>query len=293
MIIDRVVLGRLAPRALAWLVVVVGVYGIADLADALARPVPWSRLPLRVPAMVFQGLPVALAAAAAHAVTALRRTGEWTAIAAAGIGTARTLRGVVAVAALASLASWGLGDAVAPAAARAYRAAGGGAPPGAVVLPMPAADWDREGTALVRAGAVPLRVSFGHPGPPRIEPGRARAPVRTSRPASDLSRAELLALERRAADALPYALEASFRPLVASAAFLLPVLVLSLVGRRPFGPRGAALTTALACLGAYAVIACAHAMAASGATAPGAAALAAAMTLAAAALVIGGSPVTR
>jgi lipopolysaccharide export LptBFGC system permease protein LptF len=287
MIADRVVLGRLAPRVVAWLAVVVGLYALADLADALARPVPWSSWPLRLPAMVFQGMPVALAAAAAHTVSALRRSGEWTALEAGGLGTGRRLRAVVLVIAIAAAGSWMVGDWVAPAAAREYRAVGGGAPPGAVVLPLPAADWARRGGELVRSGRAPMRVSFAGTGAPRIEArGSSAAPIELP-PASDLPRAELLSRARRAGDALPYVLEASFRPLVASSALLVPLLVLSFVAPRPCGPRAAALATVLGCLGAFAVIAGAHSLAAAGAARPQTSAMVAALALAAAAIAIG------
>jgi len=280
--IDRVVLGRLAPRALGWLGVVVGLYAIADLADALAGPVPWTRLPLRWPAMCFQGLPVALAAAVAHTVTSLRASGEWTALGAAGVGPARRLASVALVAALAALVSWGVGDRIAPAAARAYRAAGGGAPPGAVVLPRPAVGWTRLDDGLSRAGPAPLRVRFDRGGaPPEIErapvlPAAAAAPFP---PATDASVAQLGRIARRAGDALPYALEVAFRPLVAAASLLVPLLVLAVVATRPLGPRAAAATTVALCLLAYSTVAGAFSLAAAGAVAPGPAALSAALAL--------------
>lgn len=271
MIVDRVVLGRLAPRAVGWLGVVVGVYAIADLADALAGPVPWTRLPLRWPAMCFQGLPVALAAAVAHTVTTLRQNGEWVALGAAGVSTGRRLGPVVLVAGLAALLSWGIGDAVAPRAARAYRAAGGGAPPGAVVLPLPAAGWTRSSEGLSRGGPRPLRVRFDPAGgPPRIDvtaAGRAE-PEAPLPPATDLGLAGLARLARRAGDALPYALEAAFRPLVALASLLVPLLVLAVLGPRALGPRAVAVATLALCLVAYAVVAGAFALAAAGVVSP-------------------------
>ncbi len=286
MTIDRVVLGRLAPRALGWFGVVVGLYAIADLADALAGPVPWTRLPLRWPAMCFQGLPVALAAAAAHTVTSLRATGEWTALGAAGLSPARRLASVAAVAAVAAVVAWGMGDRIAPAAARAYRAAGGGAPPGAVVLPRPAAGWTRLRDGLSRGGTAPLRVRFDRGGgPPTIERGSVGLGAATAPlpPATDASVAELGRIARRAGDALPYALEAAFRPLVAAASLLVPLLVLAVVATRPLGPRVAAATTIALCLLAYSTVAGAFSLAAAGTVAPPEAALAAALALLAAA----------
>ncbi|MBI2894336.1 MAG: LptF/LptG family permease [Deltaproteobacteria bacterium] len=271
-----------------WLAALVAVYAIADATDLGSRgaPAPWSAAPLRLFAMAFQSLPVALAAAVAHTLSTMRQNGEWMGARASGAAPLRLAAPFLAAIAMAAMLGFLVGDRVAPTCARAFRSAGGGDPPGAVWLARSSGLWTRTPSSLTRAGPDPLVVRFpGHGRRPRIE---ARATPRDGSPAlapaTDLELARVSEAGRRAPDPLPYAIESCFRPLTAAAAFLVPVLVLALLFHRAAGPRVSALVAALCSLAAYAGIALSYNLALGGLVAPLPAALSAAAVLGAAAL---------
>jgi lipopolysaccharide export LptBFGC system permease protein LptF len=147
-LVDRLVLGVLAPRAGAVLLAGVLIFAaveVVDLANVAAgegaRSSFMIRYPLRLPLVVVLISPVAALVAGCWTTVHLRRTGQLTALSAAGLAPVRALGSLPVVGLGWALAVWSLAEVVAPIGLEAW--SGGATRPRG-------AGWVRSGDVLSR-----------------------------------------------------------------------------------------------------------------------------------------------
>lgn len=149
--VARLFLGRVL-AVLAGLLALLQVLDLIDGATEILETGPPSDLlvsaALRLPSLAAGILPLAVLVGAILAYVRLSAGMELVAMQAAGVGLARTVRGVAPAALLLCAAQYGLSDAAAPASQRAY-AEWSAARPGAAPAAEPV--WFRSGGDLVRA----------------------------------------------------------------------------------------------------------------------------------------------
>lgn len=141
---DRLILSVMLPRLATVVGAGVALYAsveLIDLANFAGSPSAW-RYPLRLPFALALVSPVAALVVGAWTVTRLVRTGQLTALSAAGRGTRRALAPLLVMGGLWSAAVWVVAGYVAPVGLASWRG------PAAT---QTGGSWTRSGEALVRA----------------------------------------------------------------------------------------------------------------------------------------------